>query len=220
MTDSITATESPKRARARRGEGDLLRDEILDATDRLLAEHGDIEMVSIRMIADAVGVTAPSIYRHFADKDALTFACCNRHFQGFRTALGAAAQGHSDNRRALRAMGRAYYDWALANPIAYRLMFLSNKCEPPADLPEDEFHGKQALMDLAGIVSAGIASGEFRDCDPTTAALGVWAMVHGVAALQLTVHDGEWKAHMPEHDHEQVIEFVLDTVEAGFMTPA
>src|SRR5205807_237758 len=45
------------RRRARRGEGPRLREELLAATERLLAETGDEEAVSIRAIADAVGVT-------------------------------------------------------------------------------------------------------------------------------------------------------------------
>lgn len=206
-----------RRPRSRRGEGELLRDEILDATDSLLGEYGDIEQVSIRMIADRVGVSAPSIYRHFVDKDALTFACCNRHFRGFRDALRTATHGLADHRQALRAMGRAYYAWARVNPTAYQLMFMSAKVEPPPDFPDEEFYGKQALLDLAAIVAGGIAAGEFRACDPTTAAFGVWGMVHGVTAIQLTMHDSEWESHLPEHDHEAVLEFVLDTIESGFV---
>ena len=64
------------RARLPRGEGALLREEILRATDELLIETASEEAVSIRAVAAKVGVTAPSIYRHFEDKDALMFAVC------------------------------------------------------------------------------------------------------------------------------------------------
>jgi len=50
---------SPRRHRARRGEGARLREEILAAGTRLLLETGDEEAVSIRAIAQAVGVTPP-----------------------------------------------------------------------------------------------------------------------------------------------------------------
>ena len=49
------------RSRARRGEGDLLREEILLAATRLLIETGNEDAMSIRAIADAVGVSPPSI---------------------------------------------------------------------------------------------------------------------------------------------------------------
>ena len=67
--------ESVRRAR-RRGEGEKLRDEILVAVSELLDETNDELAVSIRAIADRVGVTAPSIYRHFADKDEMLSAVC------------------------------------------------------------------------------------------------------------------------------------------------
>ena len=60
-----------KRRRAPRGSGDQLRDEILDATTELLMETGHAKAVSIRSVAQRVGVTPPSIYLHFADKETL-----------------------------------------------------------------------------------------------------------------------------------------------------
>jgi AcrR family transcriptional regulator len=70
----------PARPRARRGEGDKLRDHLLTATERLMIESGGADTVSIRAIADAVGVTPPSIYLHFPDKEALivTSRCSTR----------------------------------------------------------------------------------------------------------------------------------------------
>ncbi|MCA1708231.1 MAG: TetR/AcrR family transcriptional regulator, partial [Actinobacteria bacterium] len=59
------------RSRARRGEGDKLREDIIEAAERLLVETGDQASVSIRAIARSAGVTPPSIYLHFADKEGL-----------------------------------------------------------------------------------------------------------------------------------------------------
>jgi hypothetical protein len=44
----VTAARSSgvARARARRGEGDKLRDDLLDATERLMLESGDVDLVS------------------------------------------------------------------------------------------------------------------------------------------------------------------------------
>jgi AcrR family transcriptional regulator len=49
--------------------------------DQLLVESGDVGSLSIRAIADRVGVTPPSIYLHFADKTELVFAVCEEHFR-------------------------------------------------------------------------------------------------------------------------------------------
>lgn len=212
------ADSSPRRVRARRGHGDELRNEILDATDALIAQTGDTDKVSIRAIAQAVGVTPPSIYLHFADKDALLFATCNRHFRQFRDALRAVDDPAAPARTRLRSMGRAYIEWGIANPEAYRVMFMDRSVGPPPDFPDDELHGKQALIDLAAVVAAGIESGDFRNDDITTLALAIWAAVHGVTALQIAMDSPDWDEHMPPHDHAAVVEAVLDIVERSITT--
>jgi len=59
--------EGLRRSRAPRGSGDLLRREILDAATDLLLETGHARAVSIRSVAQRVGVTPPSIYLHYED---------------------------------------------------------------------------------------------------------------------------------------------------------
>jgi AcrR family transcriptional regulator len=47
--------------------------------------------VSIRAVAEAVGVTPPSIYLHFADKNELIFAICERCMDELDRATSEAA---------------------------------------------------------------------------------------------------------------------------------
>jgi AcrR family transcriptional regulator len=68
-------TPAASRRRARKGEGELLREEILDAAEALLIEKGHPDAVSIRAVAARVGVSPPAIYLHFADKDELFYHC-------------------------------------------------------------------------------------------------------------------------------------------------
>src|SRR5205823_3057114 len=106
-------TPAPRRRRAPRGQGELLREEIIDATERLLLETGDQDAVSIRAVAEAVGVTPPSIYLHFADKIDLIFAVCERHFARFDEIQEAAAAEFDDPVESLMARGRAYVRFGL-----------------------------------------------------------------------------------------------------------
>src|SRR5262245_16481485 len=85
-----------RRSRAPKGEGPRLRDEILDACERLLLATGSAQAVSIRAVADAVGVTPPSIYRHFADKTTLIFEVCQRHFNTLDKRIDDAVSGIDD----------------------------------------------------------------------------------------------------------------------------
>jgi AcrR family transcriptional regulator len=88
------SVHDPTRGRCpRRGLGDQLREEILDATIELLLQTGQAKAVSIRSVAQRVGVTSPSIYLHFAEKDALLDAVCARYFEKLDAEMQRAAVG-------------------------------------------------------------------------------------------------------------------------------
>ena len=76
------------RRRSPRGSGDRLAGEIVDAAIELLIDAGDDSAVSIRSIAARVGVTPPSIYLHFADKQELLDAVWSRLREHRRRACG------------------------------------------------------------------------------------------------------------------------------------
>ena len=59
--------------------------------------------MSIRSVAQRVGVTPPSIYLHFADKDALLDAVCARYFHKLDLEMLRAAREHTSAVDALRA---------------------------------------------------------------------------------------------------------------------
>jgi AcrR family transcriptional regulator len=53
------------RPRSRRGEGDQLKADVLDAVNRLPAERGSHEKLTMCAVAKEAGVAAPSSYLHF-----------------------------------------------------------------------------------------------------------------------------------------------------------
>ena len=110
-----------KRRRAPRGSGEQLRDEILDATTELLLETGHAKAVSIRSVAQRVGVTPPSIYLHFADKDALLDAVCARYFEKLDEEMQRVSADQPSTVEVLRAQGLAYVRFAMQTPELYRI---------------------------------------------------------------------------------------------------
>ena len=66
------------RSRNRRGQGELLRQEIIEAALRMLNELGDDEALSLRAVAREVGIAATSVYIHFADRDELVFTALEK----------------------------------------------------------------------------------------------------------------------------------------------
>lgn len=194
-------TRLKKRSRARRGEGDRLREEILDATEALLVKTNDLDAVSIRAVATAVGITPPSIYMHFDRKEELILAVCERHFQAIDDVMLRAAVGIDDPVERVRAMGRAYIRFGLERPEQYRFLFMTRTPEWAAD------HMREKINDLAGFgrvvdaVDRCIKSGVFKKNDPFLVACGLWMSVHGVTSLLISKPSFPWPKKKALIDH-------------------
>ncbi|MCC7367563.1 MAG: TetR/AcrR family transcriptional regulator [Chloroflexi bacterium] len=125
-SDSTTAPDAPPTARRSRnphGQGARLREELIAAADRILAETGDLEAMSLRGVARAAGVAAPSIYLHFPDKYALLHAVLGRRFAQLGAAVREAAMQPDAPAEMLRAGCLAYCRFATEHPNAYRVLF-------------------------------------------------------------------------------------------------
>jgi AcrR family transcriptional regulator len=108
----------------RLGEGERLRQEILDAATRILEESGSEGALSLRGIAREVGIAAPSIYLHFKDKTDLVWAVLGTAYADLATRMRHA--GHAapaEPWQQLRATAEVYRQYALHSPRRYRLMF-------------------------------------------------------------------------------------------------
>ncbi|HEY3140912.1 MAG TPA: TetR/AcrR family transcriptional regulator, partial [Acidimicrobiales bacterium] len=177
-----------RRSRARKGEGPRLRDEILDATQRLLLQTGSAEEVSIRGVADAVGITPPSIYRHFPDKQSLIYEVSERHFTTLEEEIGKAVAGIDDPVDALMARGRAYVRFGMANPEPYRVMFMTAPEGVPLDQQQSWLAHSKVFADTVEAVERCIEAGRFRPehNDPFRVTLGFWARVHGLTSLAVS----------------------------------
>jgi AcrR family transcriptional regulator len=180
MEDVATTT----RPRARKGEGDLLRTDILEAAERLLLETGSEDAVSIRAVADATGVTPPSIYRHFADKQHLLFEVCARQFERLDEVIEAACAGIDDPVEAMRARGRAYVRFGVEHPEHYRIMFMGPAYATPDDWNDLLASGSFAhlIEGLRAVADAGLVRAASED-ELQEIALHVWANIHGLTSL-------------------------------------
>ena len=186
---------SPARAPARphrapKGEGDRLRVEILDAAERLLVQHGSEDAVSIREIAESVGVTPPSIYRHFADKEELFYAVCDRRFAEFNDALDAAVFP-DDPVEALRALGLEYVRFALEHREQYRVLMMTAR---DTELTRPDSEGGRAFGRLVEAVQLCIDRDLCRSDDALSTAVALWAGVHGLSSLLITARGFPWPA--------------------------
>lgn len=208
MTVAGPSTENLRRRRAPRGYGDLLRDEILDAATELLLDTGQAKAVSIRSVAERVGVTPPSIYLHFQDKDALLDAVCARYFEKLDDEMQRVSAAQSSTVEVLRAQGQAYIRFATENPELYRIATMG---EWRSDSNVDAALASSAFKHMCASVQTLIDEGTFPPGDPTGIALELWSAAHGVASLLIA------KPHLPFGDAEAFAERVLRAVCTGNM---
>nr|WP_197501354.1 TetR/AcrR family transcriptional regulator [Mycobacterium sp. 852002-51057_SCH5723018] len=198
--------DGPRRARAPRGSGDRLRDEILDAATALLLETGHVKSVSIRSVAQSVGVTPPSIYLHFADKDALMDAVCARYFEKLNLEMQRMAAEHTSSVDVLRAQGLVYVRFATQNPELYRIATM-DEWRSGRDI--DTTLDTSAFKHMRATVQKLMDEGIYLPDDPTTVALEIWSAAHGAAAMLIT------KPHLPFGDAEAFADRVLSAVFCG-----
>lgn len=186
-----------------------LRREILDAATRLFESEG-YEALSMRQIAEQIGYTPTTIYRHFANKDALLMriAQAGMHLMGAR--MHAAATSTDDPVERLQALGRAYVGFALAHPLHFRLMFLQRH-----DLLfEGGDEGEAPLIDsfvvLQDCVQVALDAGAIRPGSKEVYAQMLWATVHGLSTLALSGDD-----YFNESLVEATLDFTLETISIG-----
>lgn len=183
-----------------------MREEILDAATELLLETGQVKAVSIRAVAQRVGVTSPSIYLHFADKDALLDAVCARYFEKLDEEMQRVASGHTAAIDVLRAQGLAYVRFARATPELYRLATMG---EGRAGSDVDVTLNSSAFVHMRTSVENLIAEGIYPAGDATAMALELWTAAHGVAAMLIA------KPYLPWGDEEAFTDRVLRAVCLG-----
>lgn len=176
-------TSGTKRSRSPRGSGELLADEILDAATELLVEHGDDASVSIRSVAAQVGVTPPSIYLHFADKDALLDAVCARYFERLDVELARVSDSVTEPLDRLIQLGMAYVRFALETPVVYRIAFRGS--ETGGDSKVDEVLAASAFGRLRAEVGMLASAGYVTARTVDDVVLECWASAHGIASLML-----------------------------------
>ncbi|HEY5210637.1 MAG TPA: TetR/AcrR family transcriptional regulator [Stellaceae bacterium] len=158
------------------------RDRLCAVAARLFAERGP-GAVTMRELARALGVSAMTPYRYFADKESILAAVRAAAFDDFAAALEAAARAPGNAAERAAAVGRAYLDFAFSQPHAYKLMFdLSQPDEQR--FPELVRAGQRARLTMSAYMEALVAGG-FLAGDPEMLGQIFWAMIHGLIVLHL-----------------------------------
>ncbi len=140
--------------------------EIVAAARALLAAEG-ADAVTVARIAGALGIKAPSLYKHFAGKRAIELALIEQGLGELAEAMEAAGDGLGD-------LAAAYRAFARANPALYGLM---------SDGAPTREH-----VALEGRVTAPLV----RAVGDRDLARAVWGFLHGLVALELSGRFPPW----------------------------
>lgn len=199
-----------ERVRNRRGEGDKLRTDLLDAAADLMAEKGDIDGVSLRAIAARAGVSPTAVYRHFDDHLSLLRAAVEYCWREFETALlSAYGDGQTPHDR-LHDAGLAYMNFAYEQPGKYRVLF-SNRIDLGAD---EQSVGETAFDWLVGLVTEVLDAND-DDRDPFFVAVQVHTWIHGIVDLCGRHTEFDWPSQEAQLDELGLRLGIVDPTELG-----
>jgi len=158
-----------------------LKERIASAAQDLYLKDG-LDGVSMRKVADVVGVSAPSIYRHFRNKDELLSEIVIAGLHILEGYLLPALEAETPLKR-LNALIDRYLDFALEQPKYFDFAFLIPTPQSER-IPEEMAKHNWATFQMAvEQVAQCMEQGEFRRDDPLSVALTIWAEVHGLVTL-------------------------------------
>lgn len=153
----------------------VIREESL----RLFARHG-YDAVSMRQIADAVGVQASALYQYFPNKQQLLVTLLKEHMEELLAALGDAPMQALGPRAELEAFARFHIRHHLTRADAVFISYMELRALEPEGFRQIETLRKAYEGRLKAILDRGAAEGSFQVEEPHVAAMAILAMLTGV----------------------------------------
>ncbi len=201
-------------AERREREKEDVRRKILDAAHDLFEAQG-YQNVTMRAVADAIEYSPTTIYHHFASKDALVEALCFADFEKLSAAMNEGPLP-ADPIERIRALGRGYAAFGLANPNHYRFMFMTpgdwkNHANQEGTPPE------QSYAVLRQAVVEAMDQGMLRKADVDLVSQVLWSGIHGVVSLLLTFKPEQFPRVPPRPG---LVEASIEATLNGLLNPA
>jgi len=155
------------------------REALIQCCAELIVEQG-VGALSLRQVAQRVGIKAPSIYVHFDSKEALLAETRRRATDALGETLRAAGHG-ADARARLVSTAMGYLQFARAQPSLFSLLFMEL---PSARRSLDQTPDTGSPYALV-LQRAEEFLGGGREAVESLS-FGIWSLVHGAAVLRQT----------------------------------
>lgn len=159
-----------------------VRCSILKAAWQLVTEEG-WQALSIRKIADAIEYSAPVIYDHFANKEAILLELTKQGFQILNEELIKAKKRSPDPEKQIENMAYSYWEFAFENKAYYQVMYGLGmpSCETVKEIAE--------LSSFTGLIlepiKCLIETSKHPQTDPFLKLHTFWSMLHGLISINM-----------------------------------
>lgn len=197
MRSKAVPKNEARRPRSARGEGERLRDEIIEAAIKVLSTIGPEDPFSLRAVAKEARIAAPSVYIHFADRNLLLLAVLEKLFRE-QVALRAAAEEQAalaggGGWERLLARSMAAVEFGIKHPGHYKVLFEGRVALRLKDPRIADFGRPLLLRSIELISDIPPASAKARVSeDPQRLALLLWSGLHGVISLRINKPTLDW----------------------------
>jgi len=173
-------------------------DRIAEEALKILEREGE-DAVSMRRVAQAVGITPMAIYHHFSKREALLNFVVDREFDKFLGYMQARPLRGSVESRLLGCMD-AYISYAFDCPRIFDYVFGQPRAN--ARRYPDDFRARRSptLNPIADLVAQAMESGFIKRDDVWEIALELWAHAHGY----VTLHRGG-RFHLSEAEFRALV---------------
>ena len=161
--------------------GDL-RAALLVAAEDIVNRDG-VAGLTLRGVAREVGASHAAPKNHFDDLTGLVSELAAVGFDRFADRMQSAAAQHADPQDKLNAIGRAYVEFALADPGLFQLMFRGERLDKTRPALNEAM--LRAFATLTGSVAATHAGDPDAERATRAHAARAWSMVQGFAILLL-----------------------------------
>ncbi len=157
------------------------KQQLVSAASRLLDEGGQ-EAVTLRAVAEQVGVSHNAPYRHFSGRSALLAAVAERDFDMLTQAFDDQNRADQYPEAALRAGAGALITYGTQHRARYRLLFSDPQLPPDAGLKDAAFG---AFTAFSRLVARCQQDGALPATDIINLTGLIYAALHGTIDLHI-----------------------------------
>ena len=178
---------------------------ILSAAWQLVVTEG-WQALSIRKVADAIEYSAPVIYDHFENKEAILLEFTKKGFHLLNEKIINAGNDLNEPEQQIEAMAYAYWDFAFCNKEYYQLMYGLGLpgCETVNQINELKNFTQLVMAPIAKLIDKS----SNKKIDAFLKLYTFWSMLHGLISINMM---------SKENRHDELNTKVLKDFIKGFI---